>query len=154
MKIHNTDVYIAWIFLIHLFSVSIFKIIQASKIRPCILIPHYFPSFTKLPLWRWHISFSISISISIFKFQFQFLIFNLNPLCYDLSVDKNNTELKFTTINRMSLTRIVYLSPDLQSTSLIGIVYVWFDRRTTALTRGSRFLCLARFPYYESRDIV
>ena len=33
----------------------------------------------------------------------------------------------------MSLARIVYLRPDLQTTSLTG-VYVCFDRRTTALT--------------------
>ena len=25
---------------------------QACKVRPCTLPPHYFPSFTKLPLWE------------------------------------------------------------------------------------------------------
>ena len=43
--------------------------------------------------------------------------------------------------------------PVLFTFGLTVVVYIWFDRRVTALTRGAWFLCLARFPYQETHTV-
>ena len=54
----------------------------------------------------------------------------------------------------MSLSRIVYPRPDLQTTSLTGVVYISFDRLTTVLARGAWFLFGPIFLPRVSHDIV
>ena len=68
------------------------------------------------------------------KIETLILIFNVNPLPYDLSMWprialKHGTEHWQQLIT--SLTRIVYLWSDLKTRNLTGVVYIWFDRRTT-----------------------
>ena len=90
------------------------------------------------------------------KIEISILIFNVKLLPYDLSMWPRKTRNDGTEHWQQlitSLTRIVYLRPELKTTSLTAVIYIWLDRRTTALTRIVKFLCLAHFPYHKTHDI-
>ena len=72
---------------------------------------------------------------------------------------KNITELNMgcqwlATINYKPNPYCLLLARSTNITNLTGIVYVWFDLRTTALTHGAWLLWLARFSYHEYNSIL
>ena len=75
-----------------------------------------------------------SCNVTAIKFYMYYI--NVLRTIYYVENFRNRTERHWRQLT-IGLTGFFYLWPDLQTTSLIGVVYVCFDRRTTALTLGS-----------------